>query len=213
MKSDQIDKLASALCRAQGKIKHAVKDSANPFFKSRYADLTSVWDAIRDAFQAEGLSVAQCPQVLESGAAALETTLMHSSGQWISSRVPLNPVKNDPQGVGSAITYARRYALQSIAGVCADDDDGEAAQGRKKVTSDGEPASKKPTWSAEDKQRAGRAKAAFLEADGVEADIDAIWRAHAYDPPAKCIAKMEELAAKQNPYFTPDTKPQAKEDV
>lgn len=125
-KSQEINELAKALSKAQGKIRHAVKDSANPFFKSKYADLTSVWDAIREAFQAEGLAVAQCPQV-ENGASVLETILMHSSGQWMSSTVPLNPVKNDPQGLGSAITYMRRYALQSIAGVCSDDDDGNAA--------------------------------------------------------------------------------------
>jgi hypothetical protein len=196
LKSDQINELAKALCKAQGKIKHAVKDSANPFFKSRYADLTSVWDAIRDAFQAEGLSVAQCPQVLESGAAVLETTLMHSSGQWISSRVPLNPVKNDPQGVGSAITYARRYALQSIAGVCADDDDGEAAQGRKKVNSAGESVQKKPSWTDAQKLKAGEIKSKLMTfGDGGTEAADTIWKNHQYDDPETVIKLLaDELA-------------------
>ena len=193
MKSDQLDKLAPALCRAQGKIKHAVKDSKNPFFKSNYADLTSVWDAIRDAFQAEGLSVAQCPQVLDSGAPVLETTLMHTSGQWISSRVPLNPVKNDPQGIGSAITYARRYALQSIAGVCADDDDGEAAQGRKKVNSAGEHVPKKPAWTDAQKLKAGELKSKLMAfGDGGAEAFDTLWRDHQYDEPAKVIELLEQ---------------------
>lgn len=197
MKSDQINELAKALCKAQGKIKHAVKDSANPFFRSKYADLTSVWDAIRDAFQGEGLAVAQCPQVLDSGAAVLETTLMHSSGQWISSRVPLNPVKNDPQGIGSAITYARRYALQSIAGVCADDDDGEAAQGRKKVNSAGEAMTKKPSWTDAQKLEAGKIKSQLMNdyGDGGAEAADTIWKNHQYDDPALVIKLLaDELA-------------------
>ena len=192
-KSDSLDKLAPALCRAQGKIKHAVKDSANPFYKSRYADLTSVWDAVRDAFQAEGLSVSQIPSNLD-GSACLETILMHSSGQWLSGSVPLNPAKNDPQGVGSAISYFRRYALQAIAGVCADDDDGEAAHGRgnnKKQNSAGEPVKKKPSWTDAQKIKAGEIKAALLAyGDGGAEAFDTLWRDHAYDEPDSVIALL-----------------------
>jgi hypothetical protein len=196
LKSEQINELAAALCKAQGKIKHAVKDSANPFFKSKYADLTSVWDAIRDAFQSEGLAVAQCPKVLDNGANVLETVLMHRSGQWMSSTVPLNPVKNDPQGIGSAITYMRRYALQAMAGVCADDDDGEAAQGRKKVNSAGEPVAKKPSWTDAQKLRAGEIKKALMDfGDGGTEAADTIWRDHQYDDPELVIKLLaDELA-------------------
>jgi hypothetical protein len=196
LKSEQINELAAALCKAQGKIKHAVKDSANPFFKSKYADLTSVWDAIRDAFQSEGLAVAQCPRVLDNGANVLETVLMHRSGQWMSSTVPLNPVKNDPQGIGSAITYMRRYALQAMAGVCADDDDGEAAQGRKKVNSAGEAVSKKPAWTDAQKLRAGEIKKALMDlGDGGTEAADKIWRDHQYDDPELVIKLLaDELA-------------------
>jgi hypothetical protein len=203
LKSDQLDKLAPALCRAQGKIKHAVKDSKNPFFKSNYADLTSVWDAIRDAFQAEGLSVSQLPTTDDDGRPALETILMHASGQWISGVVPVNPVKNDPQALGSAITYMRRYALQAVAGVCADDDDGEAAQGRKKVNSSGEHVPKKPAWTDDQKKRAGEAKAAYVKAGGSDTDMDEVWRKHAYDPAETCIMAMNELAMELDPNFTP----------
>ena len=193
-KSDQLDKLATALCKAQGKIKHAVKDSKNPFFKSSYADLTSVWDAIRDAFQAEGLSVAQIPSTNDDGVACLETVLLHSSGQFLSGRIPLNPAKNDPQGFGSAITYMRRYALQAIAGVCADDDDGEAAHGRgnnKKQNSAGEPVKKKPSWTDAQKLKAGEIKSALLAyGDGGAEAFDTIWRDHSYDEPDIVIAAL-----------------------
>ena len=130
-KSESIKNLATALHKAQGQIKHAVKDSKNPFFKSSYADLVSVWDAIRDAFQANGLSISQMPD-MDGDKPVLTSILMHTSGEYLESRILLNPAKNDPQGIGSCVSYFRRYALQSIAGVCADDDDGEAAHGRAK---------------------------------------------------------------------------------
>lgn len=191
MKSDQLNELAKALCIAQGQIKHAVKDSANPFFKSRYADLTSVWDAIREAFQKNGLSVSQIPTTDDDGKPALETVLMHTSGQWLSGVVPINPIKQDPQGLGSAITYMRRYALQAIAGVCADDDDGEAAHGRgnnKKQNSAGEPVKKKPAWSDAQKLKAGEIKSKLLAyGDGGAEAFDTLWRDHQYDEPDQVI--------------------------
>jgi hypothetical protein len=194
-KSENITDLAKALHRAQGKIKHAVKDSANPFFKSKYADLTSVWDAIRDAFQSEGLSVSQLPSMNDQGASCLETILMHTSGQFIAAACPLNPSKNDPQGVGSAITYMRRYALQAVAGVCADDDDGEAAHGRgnnKKQNVAGEPVKKKPSWSDADKVKVGELRAKLMEyGQGGEEAANTIWRDHAYDEPAVVLAAMQ----------------------
>ncbi len=194
-KSESLDKLATALWKAQGKIKHAVKDSANPFFKSKYADLTSVWDAIRDAFQAEGLSVTQIPSTNDDGVACLETVLLHASGQFVSGCIPLNPAKNDPQGFGSAISYMRRYALQSIAGVCADDDDGEAAHGRgnnKKQNSAGEAVPKKPSWTDAEKTKAGEIRSKLLAfGDGGQEAADTIWRNHAYDQPSVVLAALE----------------------
>lgn len=111
-------------------MKSAAKSKENPFFKSHYADLPAVWEACRDALTKNGLAVIQTPQ-FEGESVWLETTLVHSSGQWMRSRYPVKPAKNDPQGVGSAITYCRRYALMAMVGVVADDDDdGEAAVGR-----------------------------------------------------------------------------------
>jgi len=127
--SPSIAALAKALSDAQGKIKGAVKDADNPFFKSRYADLASVWDACRAQLSAAELAVIQTTANGISGVTVI-TTLAHSSGEWIRGSLTLRPVKDDPQGAGSAITYARRYALAAMVGVAPEDDDGEAASGR-----------------------------------------------------------------------------------
>lgn len=124
--SEQIDKLAQALCKAQSAMGGAVKDSANPFFKSKYADLGSVVKAVKEPFADNGLSYVQFPVATERGV-GVTTRLMHTSGQWLESEYVLPIVKPDPQAAGSAITYARRYALQAIAGIPTADDDAEAA--------------------------------------------------------------------------------------
>ncbi len=136
-KSDSLANLAAALCLAQAEIKGAVKDSTNPFFKNNYADLASVWDACREPLTANGLSVVQFPVSTEGGA-GVTTVLLHSSGEWLSETLILSVSKDDAQGMGSAITYARRYALAAVAGVCPQDDDGDgAAQGFQKLRDKG----------------------------------------------------------------------------
>jgi hypothetical protein len=126
--SESIDQLATALAKAQAAIQPAVKDKTNPAFRSRYADLSSVWEACREALTTNGLSVVQMPIDAGEGRVALETTLLHTSGQYLSSSVSTRLTKDDPQGVGSALTYLRRYALSAMVGVVADeDDDGNAA--------------------------------------------------------------------------------------
>jgi hypothetical protein len=125
--SEQINELAAALAKAQGQIQGAVKDSTNPAFKSRYADLASVWDACRVALSANGLAVVQGPALADRGV-SVTTRLLHSSGQWAESTLILPMDKATAQGAGSAITYARRYALAAMVGVAPDDDDdGNAA--------------------------------------------------------------------------------------
>lgn len=126
-KSEQIADLALSLSRAQGAIKGALKDSLNPHFKAKYADLASTWDACREQLAKNELSVVQMPDVSETGGIAVETILMHSSGQWISSRFVMPLAKPDAHGVGSAITYARRYALAAMVGIAPEDDDGNKA--------------------------------------------------------------------------------------
>jgi hypothetical protein len=131
MQSPTIAELAKALCKFQGSLKNPVKDSTNPFFKSKYATLDAVWEAIRTSLCENGLSVVQSfdPELdTDIGLVQLTTTLLHNSGEWISGTLTMKPVKNDPQGMGSAITYARRYALAALVGVAPEeDDDGNAA--------------------------------------------------------------------------------------
>jgi hypothetical protein len=123
-RSESIGKLAGALAKAQGQIEHASKDRENPHFHSKYATLASVWDACREQLAANELAVIQTVETVRGGEYAIvQTTLAHSSGEWITSRLVMRPVKSDPQGLGSAFTYGRRYGLSSIAGVAPDDDD------------------------------------------------------------------------------------------
>jgi len=118
--------LNKALCKCQIDMGAAVKDSLNPHFKSKYADITSIIDAIRLPMGNNGLSITQTTR-LEGSLVVLVTTLRHISGEMILSEYPVIPVKNDPQGYGSALTYARRYSIQSMLMVPTDDDDGHLA--------------------------------------------------------------------------------------
>jgi hypothetical protein len=130
-KSESIKELATALNKAQATLQVAKKGSENPFFHSKYADLLSIWDACREALTTNGLSITQIADTGAEGKAVLETVLMHTSGEWIKGRLPLLPVKADPQAQGSAITYARRYSLSAIIGLCTEeDDDAEGAMNR-----------------------------------------------------------------------------------
>jgi hypothetical protein len=118
--------LIPALLKAQGQLEHAKKDSTNPHFKSKYADLATVMDTVKPILQANDLVVTHQRESTESGE-YLITTIWHKSGQNISSRSKLMPTKADPQGYGSAMTYARRYDLSALIGLASDDDDGNEA--------------------------------------------------------------------------------------
>lgn len=120
------ENLASALSKAQSVMAGAKKDKKNPFYKSSYADLASVFDAIREPFAANGLAVSQTMDVREDGRTVLRTRLMHASGEYLEGAMML-PDDPNPQKMGSAITYYRRYSLMAIAGIPAEDDDGNAA--------------------------------------------------------------------------------------
>lgn len=127
--SEQIGELVKALAKVQGSIKPAKKESENPFFKQKYADLTSVWDSCRKELSTNGLAVIQTTKN-SNGEVTVVTTLAHESGQWIRGELTMKPIKNDPQGIGSAITYARRYALAAMIGIATEDDDAETATRR-----------------------------------------------------------------------------------
>jgi len=127
--SESIANLALALSIVQGKLTYAVKDSANPFFKSKYADLESVWDACRGLLSDNGLAVMQFPGLYtdHDKSMSLTTVISHKSGEYLSQEMSVPVTKADAQGAGSALTYMRRYALAAVVGVVQADDDGNAA--------------------------------------------------------------------------------------
>ena len=163
--SNSIAALAAALSAAQGAIEAASKGAVNPYFKSRYADLNALREVIREPLAANGLSVVQFARSTQNGELVeVETMLAHSSGEFLRDTLALpvgrkydktgNPLPVDVQSIGSAITYARRYALSAILSLAADDDDGNAAVG-----------SAPPERTPTSLMRAGREAAEKGEAD------------------------------------------------
>jgi len=125
--SETLGALAAALAKAQGAMRPAKKDALNPHFKSKYADLASIWEVAREPLAANGLAVMQ--RVTNTDTAAIITThMIHSSGEWVKDRCYWPVAQRTPQGIGSAITYGKRYALAALLGIAAEeDDDGNAA--------------------------------------------------------------------------------------
>jgi hypothetical protein len=117
-------KLASALTKAQSEVKGAKKEGFNPHFERSYSSLADCWAACREALAKNELAVAQLPYS-ENEKIGLMTYLLHSSGEYIGSKLLLTPARNDPQSVGSLITYMRRYGLCAMVGISPEDDDGE----------------------------------------------------------------------------------------
>ena len=131
LQSETIIELSKAMAKAQAEMGGAVKDSSNPFFKSSYADLTSVIKAIKEPFANNGLSFVQFP-ISAPDHIGVTTRLMHESGEWLESECFLPLTKADPQSCGSILTYCRRYALSAMCGIPAVDDDCEMAMVRGK---------------------------------------------------------------------------------
>lgn len=128
--SESIKELLAAMLKVQGAVGGVVRDATNPHFKSRYATLENVVDAIRPPCVAAGLVVMQSPNT-ESGVVTVQTMIAHAaSGEWMSSVLPVPVTKADAQGIGSAITYASRYSLMALFNLPPVDDDGEVAVGR-----------------------------------------------------------------------------------
>lgn len=143
----QYDKIAAALIKAQGEIKNVVKDKENPFYKAKYAGLDSVVAACKEALLKNGIAFIQTTNVTDKGP-VLVTTLLHVSGQFVSGFYPLvTAKKDDPQALGSATTYARRYALAAMVGICSEDDD-DAESATQRQTATGKPASTTGTGAA-----------------------------------------------------------------
>lgn len=156
-RSDSITALATALAKAQAEIKSIAKDRTNPHYKNRYATLDAILDGVRPVLAKHGLSIVQGASDAADGF-AVETYLLHASGEWVSTVLTMPVAKQDAQGVGSALTYGRRYGVSALLALSTDDDDdGEQAAANK-------PASKpatKPKAQADDPKR---------EWDGTDAD-------------------------------------------
>ena len=122
--------ITKALVKAQKAFGPALKQSNNPHFRSRYADLASCIEAVIDGLNDSGIALIQKTHPSDSNEVVVETIFLHESGEMLSAglfRVPA--IKNDPQGFGSALTYARRYGLMAACGIAPEDDDGNAASG------------------------------------------------------------------------------------
>lgn len=163
--SETLATIAPALVKALSAIEGVGKGKVNPAFKSKYADLETVINASRDILAANGLTLIQMPGACAGGILNLETIFMHESGEWISGEMGIALGKTDPQGVGSALTYARRYAQMAALNMPAVDDDGERAMGR--VNGAAAPkASRQDPNSLAQKKRDGVMEAMFVEIDG-----------------------------------------------
>jgi len=125
--SESLIKIAPALLAAQGAITFAKKDAVNPHFKSTYADLPAVIDAVKEALNTNEIAFVQSGSPSETGHLYITTRLLHTSGEWIEDTMPIPLQKNDAQGLGSAMTYGRRYMLAAMCGLYQDDDDGNDA--------------------------------------------------------------------------------------
>ena len=128
-KSESIKELASALAKAQAVIEGATKDKTNPAFRSKYADLGNCWDAARKPLTDNGFAVIQPARLTELGV-EVETMLVHSSGEFVSETLTIPLSKRDAHGVGSAITYGRRFGLCAMVGISPEDDDGNHGAGK-----------------------------------------------------------------------------------
>lgn len=129
--SETIGAIAGALAKAQAEMKSAKKNQDNPYFKSVYADLASCYEACREPLTKNGIAVFQgIEDSIDGESVTLNTMLLHSSGEWLSSSLRMPLLKKDPQAVGSVITYARRYGLCAAIGLASEDDDAEGGMAR-----------------------------------------------------------------------------------
>lgn len=204
--SAEIKDLAVALAKAQAQIKPALKDSVNPHFRSKYADLGAIWEACRAPLNSNGLSVVQMPTDAGPERVGLTSMLIHTSGQYIACTYSTKLQQDNAQGVGSALTYLRRYGLSALVGIVADDDDdGNAASAPRQQGQQQRSASFNPSA-----QTNGAAKAAAQPTTNGDKISDpqmrklwATWKEAAYEEDLRewvqrnYSCKIEELTRKQ----------------
>jgi len=198
--SETIAELATALAKAQGQIEDATKDGLNPAFRSKYADLAAVRAVIREPLAVNDLSIMQFPRTRQN-VVEVETMLVHKSGEFVSETLEIPVAKFDAHGIGSGITYGRRYGLMSVLCLAAVDDDGNAAVEKapaaaKPAAPRDEPA--KPAMSKDDVSKLAK-QLTEIAGQGAEA-LTSKWRSmtgdqrRVFDPEA--IRELKEIAAK-----------------
>lgn len=202
--SESLKELATALSKAQGEIENAHKNAANTHFKAKYADLAEIINTVRPVLTKYGLAVVQIPGFAD-GVVTVETMLTHASGEWIKGTSGAPAQKQDPQGVGSAVTYLRRYSLAAVCAIAQEDDDGEAAVERNGKPARREKAPKpepQPSPLPELRDTIGGLCAAFVGVELTEQERKLIVKASAvasdYKAPAawleEAVAKLTALA-------------------
>jgi hypothetical protein len=190
--SETISMLATALSKAQGEIDDATKKGINPAFRSKYADLAAVRGVIREPLAVNDLSIVQFPRTVQGGV-EVETMIVHKSGEFMSETLFMPVNKYDAHGIGSGITYARRYGLMSLLCLAADDDDGNAAVEKAPAK---EQAPKKDILTKE--ERAALATAAMENAKQGTPALTAWWKTLSKDQrtalDADAIAELKQMA-------------------
>ena len=190
--SETIAELAIALSKAQGQIEDATKDGINPAFKSKYADLAAYRAVIREPLAVNDLAIMQLPRT-RPGYVEVETILLHKSGEFVSETLEIPVTKFDAHGIGSGITYARRYGLMAVLCLASVDDDGNAAVEPK-------PAARKTEISQEE---AGTLKRALVMAAGMgRNELNTAWSRLTQEQRAlfdkETVDKLKEIAAAAN---------------
>lgn len=181
--SDDIAKIGEALAKSQFELQNVTKDRTNPHFNSTYATLAAVLDVCRPVLAANGIAIIQTPANEEGGRVSVTTRLLHASGEWLECMVATVPMKQDAQGIGSVLTYLRRYSLAAMCGVAQEDDDGNAgsaAPGSKTESkpktqtrkADPEPADE-PIGFVDDADR--KSFMAYLNGKGIKYEAFAAW--------------------------------------
>lgn len=197
-KSETIVELSKAFAKMQIELEQPLKNANNPFFKSKYVPLENVVDSITKASSKHGLSFTQFPSSDENGNVTVGTMVMHESGEWIEyDPICMKPVKNDPQAVGSAITYAKRYALSAIFGITSDnDDDGNEATQLGRTTPKAVPKKQVPTTNNKIQKEVVKAYE-----DGIKSVIDRTGRNDGSITRWFCenlgVAKIEDITMEQ----------------
>lgn len=187
--SEEIAEIAKALPKAQAAMGDVFKTAVNPAFRSKYANLANVIEAVVPALNANGLSLLQ-PAAFDGEFVRVATMFLHESGQWMRCTVSVVPAKKDAQGIGSAQTYLRRYGLMSMSGVAPEDDDGNAAsnsQRQQREQQDQEPVrmARKSSAQAKRDQDDERIKAIIQAIDSEDA-LD-LWVRQRFDIETKDI--------------------------